>query len=167
MRTAAKPDPRVVPVSSLWSSPEAAADRRVECNLDKRHELVERLFFWGPAGKTVGQVKGTVFECQSPMQDIAIDRRHKAKSAGCRIDVGCCGPPTDREFGCNSARDAKRPEPRHAVREVAQTLAEENPRLERARSPRRRPVGCPGGRCPRRDSPRQAPHEGRPQRPAP
>ena len=45
------------------------------------------------------------------------------------------GPPTDREFGCNSARDAKRPEPRHAVREVAQTLAEENPRLERARSP--------------------------------
>ena len=69
------------------------------------------------------------------MQDIAIDRRYRAKSAGCRIDAGCCGPPTDREFGRNGARDAKRPQPRHAVREVAQTLAEENPRLQRARSP--------------------------------
>ena len=55
----------------------ALSERGVEAELDQGHELIERLFFRRPTGKSAGQVVRAVLQRKTPMQNVHL--RHKRR----------------------------------------------------------------------------------------
>ena len=57
--------------------------RRIECKLDERDDLMQRLIFGKLAGrKAAGEIVRAVLDRESPVHDVDIAGRHQAKLAG-------------------------------------------------------------------------------------
>src|ERR1700738_4260545 len=105
--------------------------RTIKRELDKRHKLIERLFLWWAARESTGQIQRAEFDRKTPMQDVNVTGHHRAKLATDGIDAEICRDAAGRMLKDNGASNAKRPQPRKTVRQIAEAFAKKQPRLDR------------------------------------
>jgi hypothetical protein len=118
--------------------------RAVDRKLDQRHQLVERLALWRTARESAGQIQRAEFDHKTPMQDVNVMCQHRAKLATNWIDAKIGRDAAKWMVEHNGAGNAKRPQPRQALRQIAEAFAEEQPRLDRiGRVGARRNCRCP------------------------
>ena len=104
--------------------------RTVKRELDKRHKLVERLFLWRAAGESTGQIERAEFDRKTPMQDVDVTRHYRDQLATDGINARICRDAAGRMLKDNGAGNAKRPQPRQIVRQIAEAFAEKEARLD-------------------------------------
>src|SRR5580704_15735964 len=99
--------------SSLrWSSAQGA----VECKLDERHELIERLLLGQPSGgEAIREIQGAVLDGEAPMQriDVGRERRPKLTRRGIETEIDRAFP--GRKLADKGTGDGERPQPREAI----------------------------------------------------
>ena len=105
------------------------SERGVETELDQGHELIERLRFWRPAGKSAGQIVSAVLQRKTLMQDVHLRHEVGLEFADRWIGAEGFAGWTGRYRIHDRAGDGERPRPGQPIGQVAESLAEEDARL--------------------------------------
>src|ERR1700730_3745140 len=125
------PGDRYVGKTGVHCGNRLCSPRTIKRELDKRHKLIERLFLRRAARESTGQIQRAEFDRKTPMQDVNVTGHHRAKLATDGIDAEICRDADGRMLKDNRAGNAKRPQPRKTVRQIAEAFAKKHPRLDR------------------------------------
>src|ERR1700730_9249871 len=125
------PGDRYVGKTGVHRGSRLCSPRTIKRELDKRHKLIERLFLWWAARESTGQIQRAEFDREPPMYDVNVTDHHRAKMATDGIDAKICRDAAGRMLKDNGASNAKRPQPRKIVRQIAEAFAKKEPRLDR------------------------------------
>ena len=125
------PGDRYVGKTRVHCGNRLCSPRTIKRELDKRHKLIERLFLWRAAREPTGQIQCAEFDRKTPMQGVNVLGNHRGKLATDGIKAKICWDAAGRMLKDNGASNAKRPQPRKIVRQIAEAFAEKEARLDR------------------------------------